>query len=73
MSDLYDRTSITPAQLIDAAQQVLAKWPNAVLHKSENTRNLAVCDVVDGDLHFHCYVGMIDLLDGTVCDFRDAT
>lgn len=59
--NLYDRVSISPGQLVQAAQQVAERWPNARLHKNEVTHNLVIYR--DGE-----YVGYIDLLHGEVAD-----
>jgi hypothetical protein len=64
MSDLYERVSVTPQQLIVALQECAARWPDARLHKNDVTRNLSV--EVDDE-----YVGEVDLLDATVHDFND--
>ena len=64
MSDLYDRASITPQQLIAVLQACVEKWPDARLHKNDVTKNLSV--EVDG-----VYVGMVDLLDASLDDFTE--
>lgn len=64
MPSLYERTSITPAQLITAAQEVAKRWPKARLHKNDTTKNLSV--EVRGE-----YIAMIDLLDGSVVSFEE--
>lgn len=62
---LYEDVSISPDELIAAAEQVKVRWPTARLHKNDVTRNLVV--YVDGVM-----VGAIDLLDASVDDFGAA-
>lgn len=61
---LYDRTSISPDELLAATQEVKRRWPTARLHKNDVTKNLTIyADVV--------MVGELDLLDASVVDFAE--